>query len=555
MGNTMKEQGLSRRSFLKGAATAGAALAGSAALTACSSDTTASANNDWMPSTWDYECDVLVIGYGGAGMWASLIASDEGGQDVLILEKAPERGGGNSSINNGEWAIVADPKLFKEYCLAFSHGLMDEDMIDAYIKEAEHHVEYAEKYDMSFEVAEEALAGVIPEYAFLDDNKYAGCIKISSVEGFGMQTFRELDAQREALGARILFDCHEERLIQNPETKEIVGCYTMIGNEEKTVKARKGTILTLGGFEFNEELHKEYLKCYPWHFEGWRYNTGDGIKMVQDVGAQLWHMSMVISMSSMYTRDPENDFGVDAYPPTNSYFMVNRLGKRYVSESDNGETPHNGWHVYSNFDDSIDDYDRIPTWVVFDQTCFSSGKLGVSQGDFFECGNMTSELPDALRDWDGWSKDNMAELEKGWITTGNTIEELAEKMKEWDHWMDVETLKASFEEYQGYCDAGVDPRFDRDPKTLQKLDGGPYYCYTLYPGSCSTLGGPKKNVNAQVLDLHDEPIPRLYSAGCFGNIQAHSYGITGGNNSENMVWGRIAGRHCSSLEPWDGASS
>ena len=46
-------------------------------------------------------------------------------------------------------------------------------------------------------------------------------------------------------------------------------------------------------------------------------------------------------------------------------------------------------------------------------------------------------------------------------------------------------------------------------------------------------------------------IPRLYAAGCFGNFQAYTYGITGGNNSENMVWGRIAGRHCAQLESWD----
>lgn len=353
---------------------------------------------------------------------------------------------------------------------------------------------------------------------------------------------------------QVLFDCHDEKLIQNPETKEIVGCRTMIGGEEKTVKARKGVILTTGGFEFNEDLHREYLKCYPWHFEGWRYNTGDGIKMVEEVGAKLWHMSMVISMSSMYTRDPENDFGVDAYLPTNSYFYVNRLGKRYVNEAANGETPHNGWHVYTQFNDEIDDYDRIPTWVVFDETNFTSGKIGVSQGDFFECGNMTSQLPDELRDWDGWSEDNMVELEKGWITKADTIEELAEKMQEWDHWMDAETLKATFDDYQAICEAGADPKFERDPETLQKLDGGPYYCYTLYPGSCSTLGGPKKNEHAQVVDVRGEVIPRLYSAGSFGNFQAHSYGITGGNNSENMVWGRIGGRHCAGLEPWDAAS-
>lgn len=60
-----------------------------------------------------------------------------------------------------------------------------------------------------------------------------------------------------------------------------------------------------------------------------------------------------------------------------------------------------------------------------------------------------------------------------------------------------------------------------------------------------------KNENAQVLDPAQNPIPRLYAAGCFGNFQSHTYGITGGNNAENQVWGRIAARYASGLENWD----
>ena len=68
-----------------------------------------------------------------------------------------------------------------------------------------------------------------------------------------------------------------------------MGCYTLIGDdpEPKAVKARKGVIMTCGGFEFNEELKNKYLKIYPFKFEGWRFNTGDGIRMVQEVGANL----------------------------------------------------------------------------------------------------------------------------------------------------------------------------------------------------------------------------------------------------------------------------
>ena len=64
--------------------------------------------------------------------------------------------------------------------------------------------------------------------------------------------------------------------------------------------------MTTGGFEFNEDLKNAYLKCYPFKFEGWQFNTGDGIKMVEDVGAKLWHMDMAISMSVSYTHLPVN---------------------------------------------------------------------------------------------------------------------------------------------------------------------------------------------------------------------------------------------------------
>lgn len=549
------EEKLSRRSFIKGAAIAGAAVAGTAALAGCATGSATSASaGDWLPKTWDYECDILVIGYGGAGMWASLVGADECGQEVLVLEKAPERGGGNSSINNGEWTIIEPDKkeIFKEYIKTFTHGKTPDNMIEAWVEECARNTEYADKYDMTYDITEVALAGSIPEYHFLDP-KFKGAQKLSSVDGFGMLSFHELDAQREALGVKVMFDCHDERLIQNPATKEIVGAYTLIGTDgtEKAVKARKGVILTLGGFEFNEELKNAYLKCYPFKFEGWKYNTGDGIKIAEDVGAKLWHMDMTISMYSMYTRDPEFDFSILAFPAGFSYFNVNRLGKRYVDENNMG-SPHNGWHTLLHFDDSIDDYDRIPSWCVFDQACFDAGKLSTSQGDFFECGNFASDLPDSIRDWDGWSQDNKAELERGWILQGATIEELAAKMKDYDHWMDAETLKATFSEYQKFAAQGRDERFDRSADTLKALDAGPYYAYAIYPGSCSTLGGPMKNENGQVLDPALNTIPRLYSAGCFGNFQSHSYGITGGNNAENMVWGRISARHCAGLDSWEG---
>ena len=96
---------VSRRSFLKGSALAAAGVAGATALAGCAGNDAALSDTgstpEWMPETWDYETDVLVIGYGGAGLWAGITAYDEGAQ-VLYLEKSPFRGGGSSSINMGQ---------------------------------------------------------------------------------------------------------------------------------------------------------------------------------------------------------------------------------------------------------------------------------------------------------------------------------------------------------------------------------------------------------------------------------------------------------------------
>ena len=51
-----------------------------------------------MQQSWDVEADVVVVGFGAAGVAASVTAHDMGA-DVLILEKAPEgQEGGNTRV-------------------------------------------------------------------------------------------------------------------------------------------------------------------------------------------------------------------------------------------------------------------------------------------------------------------------------------------------------------------------------------------------------------------------------------------------------------------------
>ena len=51
-----------------------------------------------VPSNWDTEAEVVIVGFGGAGAAASITASDLGAK-VIILEKAPQgRHGGNTKV-------------------------------------------------------------------------------------------------------------------------------------------------------------------------------------------------------------------------------------------------------------------------------------------------------------------------------------------------------------------------------------------------------------------------------------------------------------------------
>ncbi len=544
------EDSVSRRNFIAAAAGTAAAGAAMVAGVAKADEATSTSSTPWLPESWDYETDVLVIGYGGAGMWAGLIAYDEGAE-VMFLEKAPFRGGGSSSINMGQWTAPHDADAAAQFAYEAFHGQTPMDVCQAWAEEAVQNPDYADKYGITYSLGETPSA----EYEIFTgfEEMYVG-----QGSGWGVATFEVLDQHIADRGIEILFDCHDEELIQDPVTKEILGCYTLIGDDEtpKAVKARKGVCLCTGGFEFNIELQEKYLKCYPMRgFYGWKYNTGDGIGIAQKVGADLWHMQQVCGGANSWFDDDEIvPGGVSTAVRSDNFIQVDRLGNRWINEET--FSPHGGWKPYANFNEDICDFDRIPSWLIFDQNGFEAGSLGGTVGGASQeaggtgIGYTTPDLDPELGGWEGWSVDNQWELERGWIKTGDTLEELVEDIHTWDpDYMDLETLQASIDRWNELCELGEDTDFGRTG--LAPISTPPYYAINLYPGICNTIGGARRNGKAQVLDPDGNPIPRLYSAGSFGNMAGHTYAITGGNGSENWCVGRIAGRECAGLDSWE----
>lgn len=120
----------------------------------------------------------------------------------------------------------------------------------------------------------------------------------------------------------------------------------------------------------------------------------------------------------------------------------------------------------------------------------------------------------------------------------NTIEELAEKMG-----CDAETLKATITKWNGFVDAGEDPQFERDMTDANKIETAPFYAVQIKPTQYNTQGGARRNEKAEVLDVSNNPIPNLYSAGEFGSMYADKY--NGGSNlMECVAYGQIAAESC-----------
>jgi uncharacterized protein with FMN-binding domain len=259
--------------------------------------------------------------------------------------------------------------------------------------------------------------------------------------------------------------------------------------------------------------------------KGARYNTGDGIKMAIEVGANLWHLS-TLSGPDVNFVNPETGISMGyslsttAPKPWATGFLaydvifVGGDGTRFVNESvfpDHGHLDVGGTPFSMQIPEDA--------YCVFDEDARLNGKAYYS-----------------------WSDGMVEEIEKGWILKGETIEELAGKMG-----LDEDSLAATIQKYNSYCVTGEDLDFHRSVDFLKPLDNGPFYAFPVHPTMTNTQGGAERNENCKVVTPYGEPIPHLYSAGEFGSFWADIY-QGGGNLGECLFTGRIAARNAVSVK-------
>ena len=474
---------------------------------------------------YDESYDVIVVGYGGAGAVAAITAHDCGAT-VLILEKQPPdtpteiRHTPSTRMCGAMFICPTNPHQAAEYLKHCSRGTTAESICEVWAKYAVENADWLRKRGAQvFEFRGEGPE--FPMFPGAESIRVFG-VKYKGLHG-GEALFRLLSDQVNSRRIQVIYDTPARKLIAD-NNRQVVGVTT---GKETTFRARRAVILTCGGFEWDDEMKLDYLRADPFYFYCNPANTGDGVRMAQDVGAALWHMNAI--SGRVIPKIPGMIPAMMGGTPRNRFILVDKYGRRFVKERP--LVDHSFWLEVCYFDTQRAEYPRIPCYSIFDEAARLQGPVASSPPK--------GALSDGkMRYFYRWSHDNLVEVEKGWIIKGGTVEELACKLG-----MDRGILESTIAEYNDYCKSGVDREFARARETLVPIDRPPYYGMQMFPGGPNTQGGPRRNSKAQVLDVFGNPIRRLYAAGELGSIYGFLYPASGGNVAELIAFGRIAGEN------------
>jgi 3-oxosteroid 1-dehydrogenase len=295
------------------------------------------------------------------------------------------------------------------------------------------------------------------------------------------------------------------------------------------VRARRGTVMACGGFEWNDELCRQFVAGPLTHPLSCPTNEGDGLRMGMAIGADLanmwdlWRFPAAAIPGETYEGRPlaRMVVGERALPGA---ILVNRDGQRFVNEA----------HPYTDIGRSWMTWDPVeavhrndPSWAVFDHRFRSTYAV-------------LSLLP--------------TDDDPSWLVKADTVAELAASLG-----IDPAALGTTVERWNAMVAAGHDDDFRRgeslfdhyyadwghepDP-TLGAIGTPPFYALRVHPGAIGSSGGLRTDEAARVLHVGGEPIPGLYAAGdAAASPSGPGYGGPGAPLGMGMTSGYLAGGH------------
>lgn len=473
---------------------------------------------------WDYETDIAIVGFGGAGACAAIEAHDNGAK-VMIFEVASESGGSTKLSSaeiymggNGGTPVQKacgfhdETEDMIQYLMMSGGPQADEAKVRLYCENSTEHydwlVKQGAKYKNSFHkeraimcLTDDCLLYTGSEKAWPFVEKAKPCPRGHNleVEGDNGGPFLVgiLTEQVEKRGIDVHYETRALTLIAD-ENNEVHGLVIRENMQERTVKARKGVILCAGGFVMNEAMVEKYapnLKKATVQI-GNPGDTGTGILMGMGVGGAAINMH-------------EGFVSLPFYPPADmtKSILVNSQGQRFINEdSYHGRV---GYHLLQQLGDRV--------YMIFTAT-----------DDFKPPMFLFADI----------------------CGTGETIEELEEELG-----LPEGMLKQTVDYYNKHAEKGNDPLFHKSAEYLEPLQP-PYAALDCTPGRGAffpyfTLGGLDTLPSGEVLTPEGKPIKGLFAAGRTAcGIPRTGAGYSSGMSvGDATFFGRQAGKQAANAEP------
>jgi len=463
-----------------------------------------------MPETVTSE--VVVVGCGIAGLAAANRAA-ELGLDVSVLEKSPkEHRGGHTRFSESfrvpsttanleqygyEFAVPDyTPDDFYEDIMSQTSGRADPELARTLVEEAGEMIEWLTERGAEWDM-EPLNVGYTAARTFMDGEENVAAL-VEAAEDDGATFYYHTEAR--------------DLLVDDDGSVAGVRARTDDGLVEFHADA---VVVGAGGYESSPEMRTKYYgeNYDAMKVRGSRYNTGEGIEMMLDVGGRAEGQWGGAHMALIDRASPEVEGGANRVDGYQYGVIINKEGERFLDEGADARA-----HTYARFGREIFEQPGHEAYIVVDAPL----------------------------------RDHMRATGPSEVTVADTVEELLAELGCDRPERGAETVRA----FNAQCDpdefdpdvldgneaTGIEP-----PKSnwALPLDEPPYYGWAVTGGITFGFGGVATDTRARVLDTVGRPIPGLYAAGnSVGGLFFDNYpGGTGLSNA--AVYGKLAAEDAS----------
>jgi 3-oxosteroid 1-dehydrogenase len=309
----------------------------------------------------------------------------------------------------------------------------------------------------------------------------------------------------------------------------VVGVRTVRDGQPVSVRARKGVLISAGGFARNRDMRQTYGGDQPnegkWSMSN-AGDTGEAITTAMRLGAQTALMDEAWWLPQPRTgRFGQSTLDQARQRPRTVY--VDADGRRFCNESNS----------YMEVGKAMYERNRtskaVPCWLIFD--------------------DRYRKRYAHVRSHPGYFPKEM--LESGRLKKAATVAELAAMCG-----IDAEGLAETIDHFNVHARDGRDPEYGRGESAYNRslgdpnrripnpcvgpIDEAPFYACEVLPGDIGTCGGLVTDEFARVLDQQDQPIAGLYATGnSTATVMGRKYLGPGASIANTMVFGYIAARH------------